>query len=180
MQKDGLAYWVAGLRECFEEVGILLHDASQIIDHQLKVNQRTELNNGNTNFLDICKAQKLNLPTDSMIPISHWITPEVEVKRFDTWFFLMHYQGDQQSNHDGIELTNSSWINPQEALDACSSGKMNMIIPTIKNLEKLVPFKRVEDATDFFKEKVSSIPSILPKFEKQDGHWNFVIPENSD
>ncbi|GIS25735.1 MAG: hypothetical protein CM15mP127_01080 [Gammaproteobacteria bacterium] len=29
--------------------------------------------------------------------------------------FLMHYQGDQQSNHDGIELTNSSWINPQEA-----------------------------------------------------------------
>ena len=78
------------------------------------------------------------------------------------------------------ELTNSSWINPQEALDACSSGKMNMIIPTIKNLEKLVPFKRVEDAIDFFKEKVSSIPSILPKFEKQDGHWNFVIPENSD
>ena len=75
MQKDGLAYWVAGLRECFEEVGILLHDASQIIDHQLKVNQRTELNNGKTNFLDICKAQKLNLPTDSMIPISHWITP---------------------------------------------------------------------------------------------------------
>ena len=109
----------------------MLHDASQIIDHQLKVNQ-TELNNGKTNFLDICSF-KLNLPTDSMIPhiaLDH--TRELRSKEFDTWFFLMHYQGDQQSNHDGIELTNSSWINPQEALDACSSGKMNMIIPLIK------------------------------------------------
>ena len=36
----------------------------------------------------------------------------------------------------------------------------------------------MEDAIDFFKKKFQ-IPSILPKFEKQDGHWNFVIPENS-
>ena len=34
--------------------------------------------------------------------------------------------------------------------------------------------------TIYSKDKVSSIPSIFPNFEIQDGHWNFVIPEHSD
>ena len=67
-------------------------------------------------------------------------------------------------DHDGWELTESVWIKPSDALKANSEGTFNMIMPTIKNLSLLLPYKTVADAFAGLKDEVDNIQSILPKF----------------
>ena len=53
-------------------------------------------------------------------------------------------------SHDGFELTESTWIKPQDALKRLEKGEMNMIIPTIENIKALAQFSSSKDAFDYF------------------------------
>ena len=139
IDKDGLAYWIACIRECFEEVGVLLTGSSDsIIQDTHKLNTlRNKLNNKEITFKDICMSESLRLRAKNIVPCAHWITPAIEPKRFDTRFFLAKVNAKQLASHDGFELTESFWIKPADALVKLTNGEMNMILPTIKNIEKL-------------------------------------------
>ena len=63
IEKDGLAYWIACIRECFEEVGILLTGSNDLLiqdTHKLNA-LRNKLNNKAITFKDICLSESLNL-----------------------------------------------------------------------------------------------------------------------
>ena len=110
-------------------------------------------------------------------PCAHWITPTIEPKRFDTRFFLAKVDIKQLARHDGFELTESTWIKPQDALKKLEKGKMNMIIPTIENIKALAKFSSSKDAFNYFDSlKDEEIPPILPKFIKKDGDWIGFLP----
>ena len=53
-----------------------------------------------------------------------------------------------------------------------------MIMPTIKNLSLLLPYKTVADAFAGLKDEVENIQSILPKFFKRDGNWIGLLPDD--
>jgi hypothetical protein len=111
------------------------------------------------------------------VPCAHWITPAIEPKRFDTRFFLAKVNAKQLASHDGFELTESFWIKPADALVKLTNGEMNMILPTIKNIEKLAEFSSSEEAFNYFQGLGdNAIPPILPKFIKKDGEWIGFLP----
>ena len=179
LTENGLAYWLACIRECFEEVGILLtskHD--NLIHNDVRLNSyRNKLNSGKITFKDICIREKLSLRASSIVPCSHWITPTVEPKRFDTRFFLAKVKSEQLGFHDGFELTESFWISPADAIKKFKDGEMNMLPPTIQNIKKLDEFKSFDDAFNFFADIGNgNIPPILPKFIKKDGVWIGYYP----
>ena len=179
IKKDGLAYWIACIRECFEEVGVLLTGSNDSIIHDAhKLNAlRNKLNNKKITFNDICISESLNLRVKNIVPCAHWITPIIEPKRFDTRFFLAKVDFKQLASHDGFELTESTWIKPQDALMRLENGEMNMIIPTIENIKTLAQFSSSKDAFDYFDSlKNEEIPPILPKFIKKDGDWIGFLP----
>ena len=179
IEKDGLAYWIACIRECFEEVGVLLTETNDsIIQDTFKLNAlRDKLNNQEISFKDICISEALNLRAKDIVPCAHWITPTIEPKRFDTRFFLAKVDFKQLASHDGFELTESIWITPQDALKKLEKGEMNMIIPTIENIKALVQFSSSKDAFNYFYSlKDEEIPPILPKFIKKDGNWIGFLP----
>ena len=174
VQKDGLSYWIACVRECFEEVGVLLaHPDDSINYDSQKLNFfRNKLNNKEITFKDICIEEKLRLRATDVVPCAHWITPTIEPKRFDTRFFLAKVSTKQLAIHDGFELTESFWISPSDALKRLELGEMNMIPPTIKNIEKLAKFSTSEEAFNYFEGLGdNAISPILPKFIKRDGEW---------
>ncbi|RZO16279.1 MAG: NUDIX hydrolase, partial [SAR86 cluster bacterium] len=110
-------------------------------------------------------------------PFSHWITPDVEIKRFDTRFFIACLPDNQTGIHDGNELVNSLWISPQEALKKAYAGEISMIMPTIKNLEQCVGFNTSEELLNHQKQLTNEdIPPILPKFFKKNGNWVGLLP----
>ena len=51
----------------------------------------------------------------TLAPFSHWITPEIEERRFDTRFFIARLPEIKQGSHDGSELTDSLWINAKRS-----------------------------------------------------------------
>jgi len=179
IERGGLAYWIACIRECFEEVGVLLTSSNDsILQDAQKLNTlRDKLNNKEITFKDICIFESLNLRANNIVPCAHWITPTIEPKRFDTRFFLARVDSRQLASHDGFELTESLWIKPKDALRKLEKGEMNMIIPTIENIKALAEFSSSKDAFDHFDLlKNKEIPSILPKFIKKDGEWIGFLP----
>ena len=179
IENDGLSFWIACIRECFEETGVLLTNPSDslIQEYEKLSSLRKQLNNKEISFKDICISESLRLRTNNIVPCAHWITPAIEPKRFDTRFFLAKVNAKQLASHDGFELTESFWIKPKDALIRLKEGKMNMILPTISNIEQLAEFSSAFEAFSYFEGLGNNaIESILPKFVKQDGKWVGFLP----
>ncbi|MAE94922.1 MAG: NUDIX hydrolase [Deltaproteobacteria bacterium] len=168
----GLGYWVAALRECFEEAGLLLalrEDGSllELRDRTLRERlaaDRDRLNSGAKGALeDLCERERLQLATDRLAYVAHWITPIGNATRYDTRFFVARAPEHQEALHDGHEAIESEWIRPEEALERHRDGAMAMISPTLKNLEELCGFASA-DALVAAKQALDprSIPTILP------------------
>ena len=179
IKDNGLSFWIACIRECFEEVGVLLTNPDDLIlqDTSKLTKLRKELNNKEITFKEICVSESLRLRTKNIVPCAHWITPDIETKRFDTRFFLAKVNAKQLASHDGFELTESFWIKPADALAKLKNGEMSMILPTIKNIEKLAEFSTSTEAFNHFKGLGNNaIPPILPKFIKREGEWVGFLP----
>lgn len=150
----GLAYWVAAIRECFEEAGVLLarHASSQEFlrfDNSDVVAKfaaaRQQIYEGALTLTQLCARENLHLITDSIHYVSHWITPVGESRRFDTRFFVAQAPQAQEPLHDDGETIASLWVTPQDALTRCERGELAMIPPTIKNLEFLAAHQTTTD-----------------------------------
>lgn len=145
VERDGLAYWVAAIRECFEEAGLLLcHDRRGALvslaasaDEARFVAHRAALNAGSRAFIDVLREEGLRLATDRLTYFSHWITPTAAPKRFDTRFFVAVAPPAQSPLHDAAELIDHRWVRPQEAIELDDAGTFNLRTPTKTTLKQL-------------------------------------------
>lgn len=147
----GLDYWVAAIRECFEESGLLFArgDGDALVDldgsDAARLSPwRLALHRCERSIVDFCTAEHLRLAVDRLVYLSHWLTPLGRPKRFDTRFFVAAAPPAQTAAHDGTELVEQLWISPQEAL--ARSASMRMLTPTQKTLETIGRFATVADA----------------------------------
>lgn len=171
LSRGGLAYWVAAIRECFEEAGVLLArrvgepDPIDFDEHEIQARfarARDAVNDGSLQFVDLIRAEGLRLATDSIHYVSHWITPIGESRRFDTRFFVAPAPSRQEPLHDDGETIDSLWVTPADALQRHREGKLAMIPPTISNLEFLLPHDDVNSALQAA-QRVGIPPSITPR-----------------
>ena len=90
IERNGLSFWIACIRECFEEAGVFLLiqmiQSSKISKSLDKL--RTELNNKEITFKDICISESLSLRAKNIVPCAHWITPALSQKDLILDFFL--------------------------------------------------------------------------------------------
>ena len=180
--KFGLAYWMGGIRECFEEAGILLaYDAQGEIvsfdDPATKsrfVAHREALNAGELTLLDICQQEQLTLATDQMYYYSHWVTPISQSRRFDTRFFVCKAPGYQEPIIDNHEVVSQCWINPAEAIRRHHEEEFQIFFPTIKNLEGISEYANVEYLLKGVA-AITNFPRILP-VRPDDGATVSLIP----
>ncbi len=184
LDKGGLAYWIAAVRECFEEAGVLMaYDSrSELLDLSASAAQekfsllRDKVHKDPHTLANICEQEQLTLALDKIHYFSHWITPEGAPKRYDTRFFVAVAPPQQIGHHDENETVDHRWIQPQQALDECEQGKFTMIFPTIKNLQEIAQYTTTESLIDAVKTK-NSFPAILPKLVRgEDGQVQLLIP----
>lgn len=139
----GLAFWIAALRECFEECGVLLaHDARDLPVDPAAAPARfhayqQQLRDGGIGLADICRAEGMRLSVQRMLYFSHWITPEGPPRRYDTRFFIAEVAADQRAGHDEWESIDSVWTRPEVALARRAAGELQMIYPTLTTLESI-------------------------------------------
>jgi 8-oxo-dGTP pyrophosphatase MutT (NUDIX family) len=115
----------------------------------------------------------LSINQDSLIFIRHWTTPEVEPRRFATWFFFSSVQsGNSAVQIDDSEIKKHLWMNPQTALEKMSNGELGMLPPTFLNLQLVRHCKSVEEA----EEKLRNIKPIfvLPVVSVEKGGYTIL------
>ncbi|HTR86868.1 MAG TPA: NUDIX hydrolase [Reyranella sp.] len=179
-----LKFRVAGVREAFEECGILLArkrgQRALVAAADLKGLEqkwRAKLVKNEATMVDFVEGEDLELATDLMMPYAHWITPTFAPKRFDTWFFIAEAPEDQVALHDGSESVDSVWIRAQDAIDEAKAGKRTLVHATTKNLELLAEGGTVTGALSQASER--TIVTVQPWVEVRDGKRFLHIPEGA-
>lgn len=166
----GLAFWVAAVRECFEEAGLLLACgpdgmpvtfvdpgvAERFARHRRALNSRTR------SFLEVCESEGLRLSVDSLHYFAHWITPEGSARRYDTRFFVAAAPEGQTPAHDAAETISDVWVRPHDALTRHRSGEMELILPTIRNLQAIGRFATAGELLAAAAAP-GEIPTVLPR-----------------
>lgn len=180
-----LGAWVAGIRETFEETGILLAydtNGKMVTGGCLPSGKdlhsmRSLLVQGTLSFTEFIVQEDLSLATDSLRYFAHWITPEGLPHRYDVRFFLVPCPIGQEARSDGRELTDHVWIAPREALARYKQREFPMVLPTIMTLRELLPFTSIEQALDYVSAKC--ISSILTKLTRRKGRIVEIMPDGT-
>ena len=168
----GLAYWVAAIRETFEEVGILLAYAAG--GDVLKLDgdaaeryraHRREVDQGRSGLTEMTRAEGIRLATDRLIYFSHWITPEGAPRRYDTRFFLAIAPGEQPAEPDNREAIDHTWIRPERALESYQRKEIKLRTPTLKTLERFAGYASVDALVAELRNE-RDIPALLPRVGK--------------
>ena len=168
VEGGGLRYWVAAIRECFEECGVLFATAagSPAIDggesRERFAGYRAMLIDGRLDLASLCAREGLRLACDEMLYFSHWLTPEAALRRFDTRFFVARMPDGQNTLAHETETQHSCWIRPAEALRLCEAGKWQMIAPTLTTLQTIERYGDCEALLDAVREG-SHLPPLTPE-----------------
>ena len=164
----GLRYWVAAIRECFEECGVLFattggRAAIDGEDLQERLSEyRARLIDGRLDLASLCAREGLRLTCDEMLYFSHWLTPEMAPRRFDTRFFVAAMPTRQNTLAHETETQNSCWIRPAEALRLCAAGEWQMIAPTLTTLQTIEPHADCEALLDAVRGE-AHLPELTPE-----------------
>ena len=147
LDRGGLAYWVAAVRECFEEAGLLLarrRDGSPV---PLRDEDRRAVHAGKLSMVELCRRDDLVLDLGALRYVAHWVTPVGEgTRRFDTRFFLAVAPPDQEGAHDDTETVHSMWVRPADALGQAERRELVMMPPTIATLRWIAECSSTADA----------------------------------
>ena len=148
-----LGFWVAAIRESFEEAGVLLaRDRTLgdlvVSDAPVLDAERRRLIAGERPFVEIVRGLGVVLDAGALAPFARWITPSGPPRRFDTWFFVAAAPEGHVYEHDDDETVASTWLGPADALEQAREGEIELIYPTFRSLQTLARFDRAEDVLD--------------------------------
>lgn len=155
---------ITGARETFEEAGVWLGGALDDPDAK-----RRALLSGEITLRELPPVDLTRLTWTS-----RWITPVALPKRFDTYFFLAKVDRDVVATGEDNEAVEVLWIAPEEALARAADGSMQMVLPTIKNLEALRGFDSADALIDA--RRGAAIAPIQPVLVVENGRKTLVIP----
>ncbi|MEZ5321345.1 MAG: NUDIX domain-containing protein [Microthrixaceae bacterium] len=166
LDRGGLAYWVAAIRESFEEAGLLmaLDDRGAIVRFDSPdvedrfTAYRRAVDSDERPLRDVVSVEHLVLATDRIHYFSRWITPLGAPRRYDTRFFVAIAPDAQTPLHDDREVIANLWIRPADALARHQAGEFDLIFPTVRSLEALVPFETASEVV----EHAAALTSVEP------------------
>ncbi len=192
-----LAYWVAALRETFEETAHLpAAKASRhapvtsipgkreatgagapgpaLPTHRV-LELRDALLSGRVTFQEVLQESELTLDAGALAYVGHWITPVVEPLRFDTRFFAAVAPGDTPIDLHEAELVEALWLTPEKALERNREGTLPLVFPTLRTLEELAPFSTAREALKALGGR--AVPRLLPRLVAAPGGIGIVVEE---
>ncbi len=179
------SYWVAAVRETFEEAGLLLARmpgaehlvGSSLADRLVAAERGADRKGHSARFAGMIAREGLRLAADEMVHFGHWITPVWVPKRFDTHFFLTAAPHEQEDNLDSRESAEGVWITPQEALAQAEAGRRSLVAVTRCTLELLATWKTVDEAMAGARRR--KVVTVQPWMEERPAGKVLRIPEEA-
>jgi 8-oxo-dGTP pyrophosphatase MutT (NUDIX family) len=191
---QALGFYVAAIRETFEEALVLLAEpacagagaaalpatrpATRPGRAALEA-VRARLLTGELHFLDWLATAGLCLDTERLVYFAHWITPEAVPHRYAARFFLIRAPQDAEVVTDGHEVLRHRWLEPAQAIALRRQGDIHLMDPTVRNLELLGSFASTEEALLQLNRR--EVRAILPKLRlHEDGSRTVIYPWDTE
>jgi 8-oxo-dGTP pyrophosphatase MutT (NUDIX family) len=166
-----LAHYVAAVRESFEECGLLATAPAAPSDRLEAL--RLELGSA-TSLASLLARTGLRLELGELRYLDHWLTPEVELRRYDTRFFVARAPGGQEARADSRETTSGDWLTAAEALAGHARGECSLAPPTLVLLERLAPHRSVSDALAAAPDR--PVPCVMPRLAAGVSELTLLLP----
>ncbi|MEZ5289004.1 MAG: NUDIX hydrolase [Vicinamibacterales bacterium] len=171
---DEARYRIAAIRELVEEAGVLLARRSQtFVDRPTADVIRAGLG-ARASLVAHLASHGLRTALDAVVPFAHWVTPEIETRRFDTRFLLARMPDTQEATHDGGETTALDWLAPVDALARAHRGEIKLPPPTWTTLQQLQALTSIDDAWTWA--STAPIVRIQPGFFEEEGRTVLTLP----
>ena len=172
----------AAVRETFEESGVVLAgtDADTVVADTTAdewESDRLALLDRSLSLAAMLDRRGLVLRADLLRPWAHWITPEVEPRRFDTRFFVAALPTGQRTRDVGGEADKVTWIRPTDALAAFERGEIGLMPPTAFTLGELGAYDTVADV--IAAGDARDVKPVLPKIlVADDDEAHLLLPHD--
>jgi 8-oxo-dGTP pyrophosphatase MutT (NUDIX family) len=177
---EALRYWVAGVRELFEEVGVLLASRSgRPVEGPLTrelLDLRTRLLAGEP-FAALLGELGVVPATDRLFYFARWITPVVNPRRWDTRFLVARVPHGADPVVDGTETVSCTWFTPKAALAAYQEGRIQLIPPTVRTLDDLLRFRSLDAVLDDARGRV--VRALTPVIVQEGGDTAISYPDGA-
>lgn len=181
--ETALGLHVAACRETFEESGVLLarrrlapspFDTGELA----RIAAFRDTGGPADAFVNLLQTEDLLLEVERLVYWSHWITPSLERRRFDTRFFAVRVPEGQEASVDRFESTHHAWLGQDDVRTNLHSGEMKMAPPTIATLEDLWVSHARHGGLDGMlqAERTRAVPPILPKIVRGHRDVEVVLP----
>lgn len=172
---DEAAARIAAIRETVEESGIAIGFVDTP-DEGWIAEARERLAAGQA-FSHLLAASGVRLDLDQLIPFARWRPNFREARAFDTRFYIA--RADPQTAEPKVDRTEnvlSFWSSAADLLAAADQGKVKIIFPTRRNLERLALFE--DFASAHHHARAIRIETITPWVEDRDGEPHLCIPDH--
>jgi len=140
--EEALWYGVATIREIFEEAGVFLAYRNGknrgYLDGLCNLRMTSGLPKGWLQDLVVDEGWVLEL--SRLGRWSHWITPELMSRRYDTRFFTIFMPPGQKCIPDSRETTHGIWISPKKGLTGNLQGEIPLSPPTVVTLHEFLKY----------------------------------------
>ena len=183
-----LGLFLAGVRETFEESGLLLArraGSEKFIDltsdpdvSDRFSDYRKKLHENEISLSEVAERENLVIPLQWLGYFAHWITPFIESKRYDTRFFVAIAPANQEPLHDRRETTEGLWITPEDALERSKTEDFLLAPPTLRTLQQLAEFQTASDALEFAQSHIP--PTLLPHMDIEGTDVVLLLPGDPD
>jgi 8-oxo-dGTP pyrophosphatase MutT (NUDIX family) len=182
LERGGLAFWVAAIRECFEEAGVLLAEAGgqpvtfadPDVDARFRLHRKA-VDTRERQLVEICRDEALQLAVGSIYYFSHWVTPVGRTRRYDTRFFVARAPDGQVPLHDDGETIANLWIRPSVALADHQAGDYQLVLPTMRSLMALERFGSADEVLEAVA-AIEHVPTMVPKIVEAAGGYRVILP----
>ncbi|MBB2893067.1 NUDIX domain-containing protein [Flexivirga oryzae] len=143
---------IAAVREVFEECGVLLagpsaDEVAPDVSGDDWQADRAALVDRSVAFAELLQRRGLLLRSDLLALQDHWITPELEPRRYDTWFFSALLPASQVADDRTSEAEEAVWRRPADALAEVRDGRTRMFPPTVVQLDRVAAWRDLTPVT---------------------------------
>ena len=175
LDPEDAAARIAAIRETIEETGLGIGFVVPP-ERDALARARAAMCEGAV-FSQLFREADWQFDLSALTPFTRWRPPFNERRVFDTRFYIARYDGhDHIVEVDATENRHLFWATAADALAMAADGKVKLIFPTQRNMERLAQFASHAEAV----EHAARFPPrmIMPFIEERDGRPHLCIPDD--
>ena len=123
---------------------------------------------------ELQEEASVTITAGDLYPFAHWVTPEIESRRYDTRFFLARMPEGQVAKHDEGETTALEWLSPATAIARFEHRDILLPPPTWTTIRQLAQRASIEDVLQWASTR--RIVRVMPNFVRTETHTMLTLP----